>query len=63
MTRFYDAVDGSELARIEAVLKGGGVEYSLGAEDGDVREIRVAEEDLAYAEILLSSAGKVTTRR
>ncbi len=56
MARFYDAVNSSELARIEAVLKSGGVEYSLGSEDV-VSEILVAEEDLAYAESLLTAAG------
>jgi hypothetical protein len=53
MARFYDAADSAELARIEAVLKKGGVEYSLSGADDFINEILVAEEDLAYAERLL----------
>jgi hypothetical protein len=55
MARFYDVVDGAELARIEAVLKNGGVEYALTGASDSVREILVAEEDLAYAEQLLAT--------
>ncbi len=59
MARFYDAVDLSELASIEAVLKSGGVEYSLSTgEEECLSEILVAEEDLAYAEKLLTSANE-----
>lgn len=59
MARFYDAVDSSELARIEAMLKNGGVEYTLSSgTDSSVSEILVAEEDLAFAENLLSSTGE-----
>lgn len=57
MARFYDAVESAELARIETLLKNGGVEYSLRSESDDfVSEILVAEEDVAYAESLLASA-------
>jgi len=57
MERFFDAVNSSELAKMETMLKNGGVEYALrfGADDV-VREILVAEEDLAYAESLLALA-------
>jgi len=63
MARFYDAVDSSELARIEAVLKRGGVEYSLRSGTDDLSEIIVAEEDLAYAESLLASTGGISGRK
>ncbi|HZV81020.1 MAG TPA: DUF2007 domain-containing protein [Geobacteraceae bacterium] len=65
MARFYDAVNSSELARIENILKNGGVEYSLGpgAVDGGVREILVAEEDVAYAERLLATAIEPVARK
>jgi len=63
MARFYDAVDSSELARIEAILKHGGVEYSLRSGTNDVSEILVAEEDLTYAESLLASAGESAARK
>lgn len=56
MERFFDAVDSGELARMETMLKRGGVEYALRPGPDDViREIVVAEEDLAYAESLLAS--------
>jgi hypothetical protein len=58
MARFYDVVDSAELARIEAVLKKGGVEYALTGTGESVREILVAEEDLAYAEQLLTTVSR-----
>lgn len=64
MARFYDVVDRSELARIEAMLKDGGIEYSLSSGADDIiSEIMVAEEDLAYAESLLVSASESPARQ
>lgn len=55
MVRFYSALDEADLARVEAVLKKGGIEYFLMAapEGGLAREIEVAEEDLPRAEELI----------
>jgi hypothetical protein len=55
MVKFYDARNESELARVEAVLKQGGIEYFVIdlAEGSAAREIEVAEEDLPKAEELL----------
>lgn len=55
MVKFYDAKSETELARVEAVLKQGGVEYCVtGLAKEDVSgEIEVAEEDLPRAEELL----------
>lgn len=59
MARFYDAVDSAELSRIEAMLNNYGIEYTLeSGKDSSVSEILVAEEDLAFAESLLSSTGE-----
>ncbi|GFO63367.1 DUF2007 domain-containing protein [Geomonas paludis] len=55
MVKFYDAKSEAELARVEAVLKQGGIEYfvtGLGKEEVS-GEIEVAEEDLPRAEELL----------
>lgn len=55
MVRFYDPKDAADLARVEAVLHKGGIEYSL-AESGKTGislEIEVAEEDIPKAEELL----------
>jgi hypothetical protein len=59
MSGFYDAANRAELERIEALLRRGGVEYSLRTVPGSrgMNEILVAEEDLFYAESLLISAG------
>lgn len=56
MTRFYDSLDSRELARVQHILKWGGVEYTLltGVGDSAMNEIQVAEEDLVYADALLS---------
>ncbi|QXE93017.1 DUF2007 domain-containing protein [Geomonas subterranea] len=55
MVKFYDAKSEAELARVEAVLKQGGIEYFVtGLTRDDVTgEIEVAEEDLPRAEELL----------
>lgn len=56
MARFYDTVNYSDLKRVEGLLKKGGIEYTLqvlGDESTLMREILVAEEDMAEAERLL----------
>jgi hypothetical protein len=56
MVRFYDAKDEKDLARVESLLKQGGVEYFLAPvskEDGMSLEIEVAEEDVPRAEEML----------
>lgn len=56
MVRFYDPKDESELARVEGLLRKGGVEYFLvrGAQEGiGSHQIQVAEEDLPHAEELV----------
>ncbi len=55
MVRFYDAKDEADLARVEAVLRKGGIEYFLSevAAGSAAREIEVAEEDVPRAEELL----------
>lgn len=58
MSRFYDSLDSRELARVEQFLKKGGIEYTVRrAVDGSriINEIFVAEEDLVYADALLSA--------
>ena len=56
MVRFYDPKDEAELARVEAVLKKGGIEYFLSREPeagiGPL-QVHVAEEDLPKAEELI----------
>lgn len=59
MTRFYDAQDDADLARVEALLQKGGVEYFLAAAPagaGTGMQIEVAEEDVPKAEELLLQA-------
>ena len=61
MAKFYDAKDDADLARVEAVLKKGGIEYFLAdpRADGMAKEIEVAEEDVPKAEeLLLQAAAK-----
>lgn len=62
MVRFYDAKDDADLARVEALLHKGGIEYVLAATpagSGVAMEIEVAEEDVPKAEeLLLQEAGK-----
>jgi hypothetical protein len=55
MARFYDTMNDAELRRVEGLLKKGGIVYTLRI-IGDVstfKEILVAEEDLADAEMML----------
>ncbi len=56
MVRFYDPGDEADLARVEAILKEGGIEYYLEREPeagiGPL-QVHVAEEDLPQAEKLL----------
>jgi len=55
MARFYDTANESDLARVEGVLTRGGIEYSCQESRGEptLKEIRVAEEDMARAQELL----------
>ncbi len=55
MARFYDTRNESDLARVEGVLKRGGIEYCCrdSSDDPALREIMVAEEDMVFAEELL----------
>ncbi len=54
MVRFYNPKDEADLARVEAILRKGGIEYFLSeAKAGTAREIEVAEEDVPKAEELL----------
>ncbi len=59
MARFYDTRSESDLARVEGVLRSGGIEYSCrdDREDAALKEIMVAEEDVATAEELLQARG------
>lgn len=60
MARFYDSVNDSDLARVEAILKKGGIEYSLDKNrfESSIKEIMVAEEDVWEAEELLCRYAK-----
>lgn len=55
MVKFYDPKDEADLARVEAVLKQAGIEYSLRETPAAAcsREIDVAEEDVPKAEEIL----------
>ena len=57
MARFYDTLDSKELERVENILASGGIGFTVQAsrKGPPVKEILVAEEDLVYAELLLSS--------
>jgi hypothetical protein len=57
MARFYDTVDRKELERVEHILAFGGIGYTVqeAGKGSPMNEILVAEEDLVYAEMLLSS--------
>jgi hypothetical protein len=61
MASFYDTVNDSDLKRVEGLLKKGGIEYNLrGIGAGTaLKEIQVAEEDLAAAEEILCSTPHV----
>lgn len=56
MVKFYDPRDEIDLARVEAILSNGGIEYFLSREPeagiGPL-QVHVAEEDLPRAERLL----------
>jgi len=56
MARFYDTASAAELARVEGLLRRGGIEYSLVNRRSDpaIREILVAEEDIGRAEELIA---------
>ena len=59
MVRFYNARNETDLARVEAILKKGGIEFfrMQGAAGSPGLEIEVAEEDIPMAEeLVLSSA-------
>lgn len=56
MALFYDPKDAADLARVEAVLRHGGIEYFLRREPEagiGPMQVHVAEEDLPHAEKLL----------
>lgn len=55
MARFYDTVNDLDLERVEGLLKKGGIVYTLRilGDDTPLKEIQVAEEDLADAERIL----------
>ena len=57
MVRFYDPIDRGDQARVEQLLRAGGIEYSL-QDEPDVAlaasQILVAEEDIPRAEKILS---------
>jgi hypothetical protein len=57
MARFYDTGDESDLARVEGVLRRGGIGYFCqdSREDPALKEIMVAEEDILLAEELLDA--------
>lgn len=59
MTLFYDPLNKEDLTRVEAILRKGGIEYSLRDEPErglGPSQIHVAEEDVPKAEELLLSA-------
>jgi Putative prokaryotic signal transducing protein len=59
MVKFYDPKDAADLARVEAVLKEGGIEYFLSREPAagiGPMQVHVAEEDIPHAEKLLRKA-------
>jgi hypothetical protein len=56
MVKFYDPRDAADLARVEAILREGGIEYFLNREPEagiGPMQVHVAEEDLPHAEKLL----------
>ena len=56
MAFFYDPKDEAELARVESILKHGGIEYFLRSEPEAAigpLQVHVAEEDMPRAEKLL----------
>jgi hypothetical protein len=56
MVKFYDPRDAADLARVEAILREGGIEYFLNRESEagiGPMQVHVAEEDFPHAEKLL----------
>jgi hypothetical protein len=56
MAMFYDPKDSADLARVETILKEGGIEYFLRSEPQSgigPLQVHVAEEDIPRAEKLL----------
>lgn len=56
MARFYDTLDDADFKRVEYLLQKGGVVYSVQLSKDDaklMKEILVAEEDIAVAEKIL----------
>jgi hypothetical protein len=56
MVKFYDPRDAADLARVEAILREGGIEYFLNREPEagiGPMQVHVAEEDVPHAEKLL----------
>lgn len=58
MASFYDTVNDSDLKRVEGLLKKGGIVYTLRTlgTGTSLKEIQVAEEDLADAERILCNS-------
>jgi hypothetical protein len=59
--KFYDPKDEADLARVEELLKNGGIEYSVAAARpgaATAKEINVAEEDVPKAEEIMEGASK-----
>jgi hypothetical protein len=57
MVLFYDPRDENDLARVERLLRAGGVEYFLAEEPEKKlgpKQVHVAEEDLPTAEALIA---------
>jgi hypothetical protein len=61
MARFFDTLDNKELERVENILTFGGIGYTVQAarKGPPMKEIMVAEEDLVYAETLLSNQSNI----
>ncbi|WP_460594423.1 hypothetical protein [Geomonas sp. Red276] len=58
MSRFYDPKDERDLARVEEILRKGGIEFFVTAAkpgSGFAGEIEVAEEDIPKADELLGN--------
>jgi len=57
MARFYDTLDSKELEKVENILASGGIGFTVqtARKGPPVKEILVAEEDMVYAEMLLSN--------
>lgn len=57
MARFYDPKDDADLARIEAILQKGAIEYCVAKVPAGAsgKQVEVAEEDVPRAEELLQA--------